>query len=87
VSIGAVQVGDVMLMYGATMFLISTVAELLRSPTLWSTNGAAAGTRCLAGGMATSGAITSWLGDLFGGRDYAALTELARRSPLAPTAC
>lgn len=80
VSIGAVAPGDVMLMYGTTMFLISTVVELLRSPTLWSTNGATAGTRCLAGGMATSGAITSWLGDLFGGRDYGALTDLARRS-------
>lgn len=81
VSVGADRLGDVMLMYGTTMFLIATVPALLRSPTLWSTNGAAPGTRCLAAGMATSGAITAWLGDLFGDRDYARLTELAEASP------
>ena len=77
VSVGAQRVGDLMLMYGTTMFLIATVAEPITSPSLWGTSGAFPGTYCLAGGMATSGAITGWLRDLFGGPDYAELTALA----------
>ena len=80
VSVGAQQPGDLMLMYGSTMFLINTVTDLVTWPTLWSTVGAFEGTRSLAGGMATSGAITGWLRDLFAGSDYAELTELAAES-------
>ncbi len=79
-SVGAHNVGDLMLMYGTTMFLINTVAEPLTSPTLWGTVGALPGTRNLAGGMATSGAITTWLADLFGARDYPRLLALAEAS-------
>jgi xylulokinase len=81
ISVGAHGVGDLMLMYGTTMFLVNTVAETVTSPSLWGTVGALPGTRCLAGGMATSGAITAWLRDLFGGTDYGSLLELAAQSP------
>jgi len=77
VSVGAQGVGDLMLMYGTTMFLINTVEDTLTSPTLWSTVGALPGTRNLAGGMATSGAITSWLRELFGSPEYSDLLLLA----------
>jgi xylulokinase len=76
-SVGADRVGDLMLMYGTTMFLINTVAEPRTAETLWGTVGARPGTRNLAGGMATSGAITTWLADLFGSRDYPHLLSLA----------
>ncbi|MEU5836935.1 FGGY-family carbohydrate kinase [Streptomyces diacarni] len=79
-SVGAHQVGDLMLMYGTTMFLVHTVPEPLTDPALWSTVGALPGTRNLAGGMATSGAVTGWLRDLFGDTDYAGLLRLAERS-------
>jgi xylulokinase len=79
-SVGAQGVGDLMLMYGTTMFLVHTVPEPLTSPALWGTVGALPGTRNLAGGMATSGAITSWLRELFGSPDYGELLELAARS-------
>ncbi|WP_369205001.1 FGGY-family carbohydrate kinase [Streptomyces sp. PU-14G] len=79
-SVGAHQVGDLMLMYGTTMFLVHTVPELLTDPALWSTVGALPGTRNLAGGMATSGAVTGWLRDLFGDTDYARLLRLAEES-------
>jgi xylulokinase len=69
-----------MLMYGTTMFLVHTVPEPLTSPALWGTVGALPGTRNLAGGMATSGAITGWLRELFGSPDYGELLELAARS-------
>ncbi len=80
VSVGAQRVGDLMLMYGTTMFLIDTVAEPVTSPTFWGTVGAFPGTRCLAGGMATSGAITGWLRELFGSTDYPQLLALAEQS-------
>jgi xylulokinase len=80
ISVGAQSVGDLMLMYGTTMFLVNTVPNRLTSPSLWGTVGALPGTRNLAGGMATSGAITAWLRDLFGSLDYPELLRLAERS-------
>ncbi|MEU7820480.1 FGGY-family carbohydrate kinase [Catellatospora sp. NPDC049133] len=77
ISVGAHRVGDLMLMYGTTMFLINTVDKPLTSPTLWGTVGALPGTRNLAGGMATSGAITGWLRELFGSPGYPELLALA----------
>ncbi|GGJ38888.1 sugar kinase [Streptomyces brasiliensis] len=79
-SVGAQHTGDLMLMYGTTMFLIHTVPKPLTSPSLWGTVGALPGTRNLAGGMATSGAVTNWLRDLFDGTDHAELTRLAAES-------
>ncbi|GAA4636892.1 FGGY-family carbohydrate kinase [Actinoallomurus vinaceus] len=79
-SVGAQGVGDLMLMYGSTMFLINTVPERLLVPELWSTVGALPGTRNLAGGMATSGMITEWLRDLFGSPDHATLLAEAEAS-------
>lgn len=80
VSVGAQGVGDLMLMYGTTMFLVHTVPDRLSSPSLWGTTGALPGTRNLAGGMATSGAITSWLRELFDPLGYRELLELVERS-------
>lgn len=79
-SVGAQHTGDLMLMYGTTMFLIHTVPQPLTSASLWGTVGALPGTRNLAGGMATSGAITNWLRDLFADADHGELTRLAAES-------
>ncbi|MFG2881907.1 FGGY-family carbohydrate kinase [Streptomyces sp. NPDC048297] len=79
-SVGAQATGDLMLMYGTTMFLIHTVPRPLTSPSLWGTVGALPGTRNLAGGMATSGAVTNWLRDLFSGADHTGLTREAGAS-------
>jgi xylulokinase len=80
VSVDAHNVGDLMLMYGTTMFMVNTVAEPLTHPALWGTVGALPDTRNLAAGMATSGAITSWLRELFGRPDYLELLRLADES-------
>jgi xylulokinase len=74
VSVGAHEVGDLMLMYGTTMFMVftnsvATGEETLRTPSMWTTAGAFAGTRNLAGGLSTSGALTAWLKGLTGA-DY-----------------
>lgn len=79
VSVGAHGVGDLMLMYGTTMFLIATGADTLRTPSMWTTAGAFPGTRNLAGGMSTSGALTAWLKDLTEG-DYPRLLAEAAES-------
>lgn len=76
VSVDAQNPGDLMVMYGTTMFLIATVTERITCETMWNTVGTFAGTRCLAGGMATSGAVTNWLRELTG-MDYPALIEEA----------
>ncbi|MGP4043636.1 FGGY-family carbohydrate kinase [Streptomyces sp. 2A115] len=79
-SVGAQHTGDLMLMYGSTMFLINTVSDRILVPQLWSTVGALPGTRSLAGGMATSGVITDWLRELFGTPDHASLLAEAESS-------
>jgi len=79
VSVGAQQVGDLMLMYGTTMFLIATGGQTLRTPSMWTTAGALPGTRNLAGGLATSGAITAWLKGLTEA-DYPTLLAEAEES-------
>ena len=80
ISVGAHHTGDLMLMYGTTMFLVLTVAERLTTPSMWGTVGAFPHTSNLAGGMATSGAITGWLRELFGSPDYAQLLAEAEAS-------
>ena len=79
VSVGAHGDGDLMLMYGTTMFLVATGAETLRTPSMWTTVGAFPGTRNLAGGLATSGALTGWLKELTGS-DYPQLLADAEAS-------
>lgn len=76
VSVGVTEPGDVMVMYGTTMFLIQVLAARRTWPTLWGTAGVRPGTYDLAAGMATSGAVTEWLRDLTGGT-YSELTEEA----------
>ena len=79
-SVDALNVGDLMLMYGTTMFLVNTVSEPLAAPPLWGTVGLQPGSYNLAGGMATSGAVTAWLRDLLGGDSYARLVAAADES-------
>lgn len=66
VSVGALDMGDLMLMYGSTMFLTKVVAPGSRSPLLWATAGARRGTESLAAGMATGGIVAAWLSELVG---------------------
>ncbi|SDD39586.1 xylulokinase [Sanguibacter gelidistatuariae] len=80
VSVGAHGEGDLMLMYGTTMFLVATGRTTLRTPSMWTTVGAFPGTRNLAGGLATSGALTAWLKDLTSA-DFPQLLAEAAASP------
>lgn len=81
VSVDAQNPGDLMLMYGTTLFLVNTSATRSTHPALWGTVGAFPGTYNFAAGMATSGAITAWLKRLFGNADYPTLLAEAAESP------
>nr|WP_042187004.1 FGGY-family carbohydrate kinase [Kibdelosporangium sp. MJ126-NF4]CEL17739.1 Carbohydrate kinase, FGGY [Kibdelosporangium sp. MJ126-NF4]CTQ91037.1 Carbohydrate kinase, FGGY [Kibdelosporangium sp. MJ126-NF4] len=76
-SVGVRSPGDVMVMYGTTMFVIQVVAEPQPHPALWTTQGAFAGTYSRAAGMATSGAVTDWLRHLFTGSFSDLVTQAA----------
>lgn len=82
ISVGAQGPGDLMLMYGTTMFLINTSPSRVVQSALWGTVGAVPSTWNLAAGMATSGAITGWLRTLFGSPDFATLLAEAAQSPV-----
>ncbi|MGO4341189.1 FGGY-family carbohydrate kinase [Pedococcus sp. 2YAF34] len=80
VSVGAVRDGDLLLMYGTTMFMISNASRRLRHPAMWGTTGIRPGQWNLAGGMATSGAVTDWLRELFGVPGFSTLVAEAESS-------
>ena len=81
ISVDATHPGDLMLMYGTTMFLIATVDTPITDRSMWGTTGAFPGTHNLAGGLATSGAITAWIRRLVGDVDFPTLLAEAEASP------
>lgn len=73
--------GDLMLMYGSTMFFVQTISGLRTHPDLWATNGVEPDTYTLAAGMATSGSITAWMQQITGGVDFGQLVTEAASTP------
>jgi xylulokinase len=80
-SAGVRRPGDLMLMYGSTMFFVQVLDELTSHPGLWTTVGSERGSYTLAAGMATSGSLTSWLQELMGGVPFGVLVEAAATPP------
>jgi xylulokinase len=80
-SVGVQNPGDLMLMYGTTMFMIEVLDKPLSHPGLWGTTGVVPKTHNLAAGMATSGALTGWLKKISGNLSYEKLTEEASVVP------
>jgi xylulokinase len=76
-SVGCREVGDTMVMYGSTLFLIETVAHPIVHPGLWAASGRTADTYSVAAGMATSGLVTTWLAELTGAEIGALVEEAA----------
>ncbi|HEX9245990.1 MAG TPA: FGGY-family carbohydrate kinase [bacterium] len=79
-SAGCREVGDTMVMYGSTLFLIQTVTAPAPHPGLWAATGRTPATYSVAAGMATSGLITTWFADLVQ-TGVPALVEAAERIP------
>ncbi|HEX2706010.1 MAG TPA: FGGY-family carbohydrate kinase [Candidatus Lustribacter sp.] len=80
-SAGVRAPGDLMLMYGSTMFFVQVLHGLASHPQLWTTAGVDRGTYTLAAGMATSGSLTSWVQDLVGGVPFDQLVREAAEVP------
>jgi xylulokinase len=80
-SAGVRRPGELMLMYGSTMFFVQVATATEPHPVLWSTEGAEPGTRSLAAGMSTSGSLTEWLRHLAGDPDWRRLLAQAAASP------
>jgi xylulokinase len=69
-SAGVRRPGDLMLMYGSTLFFVQVLGAAVSDPLLWCTQGVEPGTSTLAAGMSTSGSLTTWLRDLVGAPDW-----------------
>jgi xylulokinase len=80
-SVGVRRPGDLMLMYGSTMFLVEVARAATPHAGLWTTAGVEPGSISLAAGMATSGSLTGWVRDLVGGTDFG---DLAREAAAVP---
>lgn len=80
-SVAVASPGDMMMMYGTTMFLVEVLSEARPHPQLWSTSSLYPGSHNLAAGMATSGALTSWFQDIAGGLPFEQLSDEASFAP------
>ena len=66
-SVGVRHPGDLMLMYGSTMFLVQIIDAYYSDPALWTTAGVERGTLALAAGTSTAGSLLTWLQTVTGG--------------------
>ncbi|MDJ0395741.1 FGGY-family carbohydrate kinase [Rhodococcus sp. G-MC3] len=80
-SVGVRHPGDLMLMYGSTMFLVQVLADYHTNSALWTTAGVQEGTYALAAGTSTAGSLTTWLQTVTGGAPF---DELMREASAVP---
>jgi xylulokinase len=86
ISVGVAAPGDMMMMYGSTIFIIQVTAEPLRDARLWYAPWLFPGRHASMAGLATSGTLTHWFRDHLA-RDltpetaFAVLAEEAAQSP------
>ncbi|WP_299777426.1 FGGY-family carbohydrate kinase [uncultured Roseobacter sp.] len=85
-SVGVDQPGDMMMMYGSTIFIILRAAERVADPRIWYAPWLFEGEHASMAGLATSGTLTHWFRDQIA-RDldpstaFPALAEEAAASP------
>lgn len=91
ISAGMADVGDMMLMFGSSIFFIMKTDKLVPTEHFWSANFLEEGTFAFLGGMSTAGSLTTWFRNQLGGEEvrkereagqdaYAALASLAAES-------
>lgn len=64
VSAGVLGPGDLMVMYGSSVFMIAIVGEPIVDPRMWAAPYVFEGTSIVAGGTSTAGTLTRWLIEL-----------------------
>ncbi len=93
ISAGLADLGDMMVMYGSSIFFILRTTQVYATPYFWGAHFLEPRTYVLTGGMATSGSLTKWFRDQFAPLEvqaekagdanaYAALAQLACGSPI-----
>jgi xylulokinase len=80
-SVGVRHPGDLMLMYGSTMFLVQIIDAYYSDPALWTTAGVERGTLALAAGTSTAGSLLTWLQTVTGGAPFDTLMAEAQAVP------
>ncbi|MGD9912549.1 MAG: FGGY-family carbohydrate kinase [Rhizobiaceae bacterium] len=85
-SVGVTQPGDMMIMYGSTIFTIMLSAGRIRDPRLWYSPWLFEGQHASMAGLATSGTLTHWFRDQFARElpadaAFASLAAEAAQSP------
>lgn len=80
-SVGVRRPGDLMLMYGSTMFMVQVLADYATDPSLWTTAAVERGTYALAAGTATAGSLVTWLQGVLGDASLDDLTAEALAVP------
>ena len=86
ISVGTQNPGDLMMMYGSTIFIIQITDAPVRDPRLWYAPWLFPGRHASMAGLATSGTLTHWFRDQFAqelSRDeaFAVLAAEAEASP------
>lgn len=89
ISAGVVAPGDLMIMYGSSVFMIAVVGETIVDPRMWAAPFVFEGTAIAAGGTSTAGTLTRWLIELLSGESdgdgisdrYAQFARWAAASP------
>jgi xylulokinase len=92
-SAGVARPGDMLLMFGSSIFFILMTTQLIPTQRFWGSNYLEEGAFAFTGGMSTAGSLTTWFRDQFARREvelesqggenaYAVLAEEAARSPI-----
>jgi xylulokinase len=82
VSVGVQSAGEMMMMYGSTIFIIQVTHDPVRDPRLWYAPWLFPGVHASMAGLATSGTLTHWFRDtLAPDADFATLAAEAEASP------
>ena len=86
VSVGVLDPGPMMLMYGSTVFTVLVTEQRVRDPRLWWAPWLFPGRHAALGGLSTSGTLTHWFKDQFAreldaGQAMRRLAEEAAGSP------
>ena len=86
ISVGVIGTGDMMMMYGSTMFYILVTDKVLSDKRLWYSPWLFKGEHSSMGGLATSGTLTHWFKNNFaqeltGDDTFIRLAQEAEKSP------
>lgn len=82
VSVGVQNPGEMMMMYGSTIFIIQVTSDPVRDPRLWYAPWLFPGVHASMAGLATSGTLTHWFRDqLAAGVSFGDLAAEAEAAP------